>query len=256
MSYRNIKATLNASNSGTQIVLAATGANESLIVNDLQLLSSLSAPSAPTFEADSTRYIQLRLIDTVSGVIYDISLVPFFRRTAPSAADLLSYITLRESFAVAPNSQLVARLAPGSAPLTGIDSLCFYGQMQAPPATNQSAVSQTFVTANYAVPSRDGLQALSLSPNWSVFDVARPPRYYKDQIGRVHITGFVKQGTQNVNDVISILPAGFRPLEDLDFIVSSGNNLITTRVLTGGNLISFQASGAYLNLNGVSFLAA
>ena len=66
----------------------------------------------------------------------------------------------------------------------------------------------------------------------------------------------MKQATQTANDVISVLPVGFRPLEDLDFNVSGSAGFITVRTLTNGNLISFQASGAFLSLNGISFLAA
>jgi len=256
MPYLTLQGIVNSTSGSNPVVIVSTANGTTLVIDDLQAICNLTSGSVANFQGEVPRLVELSIRNTQSNLITTLLQFPIYRKQIAYSENLLSYLTFKQRFILEPFREIRLQLVAANGVLAGTDFISIIGQAATVDSVDTPAVVQNFITANYSMPNRDNLQALTLNPNWSVFDAARPPRYYKDQIGRVHITGFVKQATQTANDVISVLPVGFRPLEDLDFNVSGSAGFITVRTLTNGNLISFQASGAFLSLNGISFLAA
>ncbi|WP_256759131.1 hypothetical protein [Cohnella sp. WQ 127256] len=108
----------------------------------------------------------------------------------------------------------------------------------------------------------------TLINRWEIFDTTydRRPRYYKDETGRVHLSGMCKNTDSSYGPtfthVIFQLPRGYRPKYSLNFAVVS--NAAFARISITGNL-SAQAAGqvvpqegtsaTWVSLDGISFLA-
>lgn len=253
---------ISPTENNTNVVIVSTENSSAIVIEDLQAIVSLSSIGVTDFSNQLSKVLQLSLRDTATNRVTNLLRIPIYNKRVPYSENLLSYLTSKSQFLLGANKQLrlsvmnLGGTIANSGLLSGSDLISVIGQASIPDTQTSSQVVQNFITANYSVPSRDALQSIALNANWSVFDPSRSPKYYKDQIGRVHLTGFVKQNTQTANDIVAVLPVGYRPSENLDFAVSSGSGLITVIVQAGGNLISFQQSGSFLNLNGISFLAA
>jgi hypothetical protein len=78
--------------------------------------------------------------------------------------------------------------------------------------------------------------------------------YYKDAFNRVHLKGFIKDGTATISTPLFVLPAGYRPLENHIFAVRASDSTEaleeSARVDVGSD-----GAGAWLTLAGISFLA-
>ena len=82
--------------------------------------------------------------------------------------------------------------------------------------------------------------------------------YWKDTMGVVHVTGYIKSGTDVAT--IATLPPGYRPAAHESFAVTSSVVLHSHVVVqSGGELVitlGGGASNAYVSLAGIRFRAA
>ncbi|WP_416381834.1 hypothetical protein [Paenibacillus polymyxa] len=106
-----------------------------------------------------------------------------------------------------------------------------------------------------------------LANNWSLFDPEhdRAPRYYKDNYGRVHLSGICKNA--NVDDIskyIFQLKKGYRPKYSCNFIVWAENGPIRLNIVgndssspaaMSGQVLPSPSGAGWTSLEGVSFLA-
>jgi hypothetical protein len=91
--------------------------------------------------------------------------------------------------------------------------------------------------------------------------------FYRDPLGRVHFRGVIEDGTTAADTPLFVLPEGYRPLA---ILLMSGRASDTGQTISAGarldihtdgevRLISGDVSGfgdgAYLSLDGISFLA-
>ena len=114
----------------------------------------------------------------------------------------------------------------------------------------------------------------TLSTGWTVFDSGpipstdvpdtwRFPRYYKDAMGFIHLDGLTKNNSGGVNSgstnpIIFILPAGFRPGHTLLMTTTANDAWGRVDIRVNGEVrlnSTNVANGAWLSLNGITFLA-
>jgi hypothetical protein len=79
--------------------------------------------------------------------------------------------------------------------------------------------------------------------------------YYKDDLGVVHIKGFIKNGVTTGGNVIFSLPAGYRPLEILTYSTASNGAYGQTYVKDTGDVVFDAGSNVFFSLNIPSFRA-
>lgn len=79
------------------------------------------------------------------------------------------------------------------------------------------------------------------------------PGYYKDILGRVHLSGMVKSGA--AGSVICNLPAGNRPKARMIFVVSTDTGIGRVDVLGTGDVQHVSGGTGFVPLNGISFRA-
>jgi hypothetical protein len=84
-------------------------------------------------------------------------------------------------------------------------------------------------------------------------DVWSTAGYYKDENGRVHLKGLVKNGTIDQN--IFVLPAGFRPSKYLLFPVQTVDTIGRCNIKSDGGVQPDVGSANWFSLDGISFLA-
>jgi len=78
-------------------------------------------------------------------------------------------------------------------------------------------------------------------------------KYYKDITGRVWLKGVVASGT--IGLAIFTLPAGYRPVEEEDFLQSrASNNVISVHITAAGVVYCPTGSNVYVSLSGINFL--
>jgi hypothetical protein len=82
---------------------------------------------------------------------------------------------------------------------------------------------------------------------------SRTAKFYKDPFGQVHLSGQVKSGT--LTTVIFALPAGYRPLTQLEFAVWSNNAYGTALVGADGSVYGWNGSATSFSLDNVHFRA-
>ncbi len=89
--------------------------------------------------------------------------------------------------------------------------------------------------------------------SWTTLDGAiyHAARYYKDTLGTVHLSGLVKDGTTGVP--IFTLPAGYRPLKQLIYMVISNGAVGRLDILPTGAVQLVSGSNAYVTLEGITF---
>ncbi len=110
-------------------------------------------------------------------------------------------------------------------------------------------------TANIVV-----VEDSDMSNSWVAIDATRQPRYWKDGLGVVHLSGLVKNGT-SITTTIFTLPEGYRP----DFTDSSGSTAIFAvssdsgygeiRIYYTGNVNGRVGSTNWISLDGITFKA-
>lgn len=103
------------------------------------------------------------------------------------------------------------------------------------------------------------VNALLLTAPW-VVRTGCTPRFFKDSSGIVRLEGRVSGG--NKDSVIGVLPVGFRPLHERDFIVTCiGGGVLhgLIHIQTNGNVYLSESISAatptWVALDGISFLA-
>lgn len=93
----------------------------------------------------------------------------------------------------------------------------------------------------------------TLLNGWENYSETQSAQYIKDNFGFVRLRGMVKSGTSRI---ITVLPAGYRPLETVYFIV---NNSTAPRQLTisgtGTLLLITGFTDTWVSLDGISFKA-
>lgn len=256
MLYLNFNPQLDGTSGNNNVILASNSGSFPITIRSLLLIADLRSSPRNFFQ----RSLQLKFRKKDSQKWVTVAEISLVNKGSIYRENLLEYLTNTPEFVIAPNHEM--SIAITGNPLSGSDVVNVLGLGFASEASDvngsgsASSVVQNFVTATYNVPTRDALVALPLTSNWAALDTPRSPKYYKDQIGRIHFSGFVKQLTQTQNDTVCILPAGFRPLEDLDFLCQYQSGSYTLRVLMNGNVQNTFAPGAFINLNGISFLGA
>jgi hypothetical protein len=105
----------------------------------------------------------------------------------------------------------------------------------------------------------DQFATFTPSNGWSVFgSMYQPPGYTKDRYGVVHLRGLV-QATGKTSNVITTLPAGYRPSATLVFnaIGGSGNGTQSRIDITSSGAVTWISGSAtgFLSLNQISFRA-
>lgn len=80
-------------------------------------------------------------------------------------------------------------------------------------------------------------------------------RFAKDAIGYVHLGGTASGGTTAANTLVYTLPAGYRPLNIVNFPAISNGLFGGIYVDTNGNVRIITASNIWLTFEGITFLA-
>ncbi len=79
--------------------------------------------------------------------------------------------------------------------------------------------------------------------------------YYKDNLNRVQIKGWVKNGA--IGNAIFKLPKGYRPMETLIFVVNSTDNTYATIEIRSDGVVLCRSAGGvtWIMLDNISFIA-
>lgn len=262
MELKTLDNSITQANNNNNVVIASAGINTPLVIEDLQAIINLSSVGVSNFADQLSKVLQLSLRDTSTNRVTDLLRIPIYNKRIPYSENLLSFLTSTNKFILSANRELrltVMNLGgtfPNNGLLSGSDLISVIGQAYIPDTATSAQVTQNFVTANYAVPSRDALLALPLGTNWTALDTDRAPKYYKDQIGRVHLTGFARIVASNGSLNLGTFPTGYRPTESLDFMVSYSSSMLPIQLLTNGSVNALSVPPAWINLTGISFLAA
>lgn len=100
----------------------------------------------------------------------------------------------------------------------------------------------------------------TLTNSWVAFGTPYATPSYRILNGVVYLQGFAKSGTTTVGTTIFTLPAGYRPLATIRFVVADGNTtaqFASLEVSSAGVVSDPTALGssAGLSFNGMSFIA-
>jgi hypothetical protein len=97
-----------------------------------------------------------------------------------------------------------------------------------------------------------------LAATWSNYSPAhQPASYYKDSSGIVHLSGLIKKtGAVASGEVVFTLPEGFRPLLALHFVAADSGAYCQLRIGGDGIAQAYYTIGAYVSLDGISFMVA
>jgi hypothetical protein len=79
--------------------------------------------------------------------------------------------------------------------------------------------------------------------------------YFKDDSFRVNLKGLLKSGTTTIATTMFTLPSGYRPSEQLIFMVINGNNIGRIDVLPTGEVQIHVGGNAFVSLDNISFRA-
>jgi hypothetical protein len=111
----------------------------------------------------------------------------------------------------------------------------------------------TYLNKNKANVKQEDWITPTLLNGWVAFDTPRTPKYCKDTIGNVKLTGLIKSGT--VSTVMFTLPAGYRPSSIITFGVSSNNAYGQVFIDSNGSVTCSFGSNTWVSLNGITFRA-
>lgn len=114
-------------------------------------------------------------------------------------------------------------------------------------------MAQTKITKN-EIETQESWQTPTLQNSWvnwgSNYMVAS---YMKDSLGFVHLQGLIKNGT--LNSIIMTLPAGYRPLSDLRFVVECSGVVGSVSLSSAGVVTQTLGNNTFLNLSGIVYKA-
>ncbi|WP_260482992.1 hypothetical protein [Paenibacillus polymyxa] len=138
-------------------------------------------------------------------------------------------------------------------------------------AENRVVIVKSIKTGGLKLLNLSGLERLLVKPelnnSWQKFDATydRPPKYYKDNNGRVHLSGICKNtSVEDIARYIFQLKKGYRPKHSLNFVVWGENgplrlgivgNKSTSTADMAGQVIPTPSGVGWVSLDGVSFLA-
>jgi hypothetical protein len=88
---------------------------------------------------------------------------------------------------------------------------------------------------------------------WAVFDAARPPRFRKDPLGKVRLSGILKGGT--IGTTAWTLPVGYRPAASIAFssCTTSGGVIGEVDISAAGAVVPVVGGTTYFFLDGIEF---
>ena len=78
-----------------------------------------------------------------------------------------------------------------------------------------------------------------------------PAKFYKDDLGVVHLQGLIKNGT--APSAIFTLPDGYRPLESRLFTTTAAGEFGEIAIFPSGQVLFAKGLGGYVSLEGISF---
>jgi hypothetical protein len=114
--------------------------------------------------------------------------------------------------------------------------------------TNQGIVSSAPTTATWIAPT--------LLNGWVNFGESQAiVGYYKDDLGMVHLKGFIKSGTAASGTVIFHLPGGYRPFEIMTYSTGSNGAYGQIYVKDNGDVVFDVGSNVFFSLNIPAFRA-
>ena len=90
--------------------------------------------------------------------------------------------------------------------------------------------------------------------SWVNYDIDNwaDARFMKDATGVVHIQGMIKDGTISASLPAFVLPAGYRPIDDLIYATASNNAFGRISVLANGYVLAVVGNNAWFSV-GCSF---
>lgn len=96
--------------------------------------------------------------------------------------------------------------------------------------------------------------ALGLLNSWVNFGGASQVAQFQRHIGaRVQLRGTIKAGTPVAGTVIGILPEGFRPKQELVFVVANNSDRGEVSVHANGNIVFETGNNAFFSLDNITF---
>jgi hypothetical protein len=138
-------------------------------------------------------------------------------------------------------------------------------------AENRVVIVKSIKTGGLKLLNLSGLERLLVKPelnnSWQIFDAIydRPPKYYKDTNGRVHLSGICKNtSVEDITRYIFQLKKGYRPKRSLNFVVWGENGPLRLGIVgnkssstadMAGQVIPTPSGVGWVSLDGVSFLA-
>jgi hypothetical protein len=103
-------------------------------------------------------------------------------------------------------------------------------------------------------------QSISLGSGWSAYGIGYAgPRYWKDALGVVHLSGLIAQIGGNTNNVLFTLPTGYRPDSLMIVGVTTNSTSVFFVGVTAAGVTTFYGnlSGlTWISLEGITFRAA
>lgn len=113
--------------------------------------------------------------------------------------------------------------------------------------------------AGKASKNQPSWNAPALQNSWANYGGTEATVGYRlDGVGNVRIKGMIRNGTTTIGTVIFNLPAGYRPLEDLQIATGSSNGSYVAaclKIKSNGDVCIESAANTWLTLSGLSFPA-
>lgn len=136
---------------------------------------------------------------------------------------------------------------------------------------NKVVIVKNLKAGEHELLSRSNLKNVFIKPtltnNWGIFDLEhdRAPRYYKDNNGRVYLSGICKnRSVDDISKYIFQLKKGYRPKYSSNFVVWAENGPIRLNIVGNdstspaemyGQVLPSPAGVGWISLEGISFLA-
>jgi len=257
MPYLTLQSVLNSASANNPIVIVSTVDGSTLVIDDLQAIINLTSNQIANFQGEVAKVLELSIRNTQSNLITTLLQFPIYRKQLAYSENLLSYLTFKQRFILQPFREIRLQVVGATNQLSGADYVSIIGQAATVDTASEPAVIQNFVTATYSVPARENLLNPVMSNNWRN-DTVSPIKYYKDQINRVHLTGFGSRIDNAINQTTMFnLPVGYRPLATEVFsIVSNGLTPVPAIITITGDVTCSVANTFSVGLSAISFLAA
>jgi hypothetical protein len=101
-------------------------------------------------------------------------------------------------------------------------------------------------------PQQEDWNAPTLINSWVNFGAGYETAGYRKETGSVvRLQGMVKTGS--IGTVIFVLPSGYRPTNELNFLIISNAAVGQLTIFTNGNVKATVGSSSWFSLDGISF---